>query len=693
MHVLRRLAFVALASVALSSSLPADEGMWLFTAPPRAALKEKYQFDATDAWLEHLRLSCVRFGSGASASLVSADGLVLTNHHVGRSSIQKLSTKERNLLQDGFLAKMPAEELKCPDLELNVLQSIEDVTARVNTAVGAKTDPAAAFAARRAVIAEIEKESLEKTGFRSDVVTLYQGAQFHLYRYKRYADVRLVFAPEGAIAHFGGDPDNFEYPRYCLDMSVFRVYENDAPAPTPHFLKWSKDGAADGELTFVAGHPGRTNRLLSIAELQYLRDAQYPDQSERQKRHEVLLLSWAARSAENARRANNVLPGVQNGRKARDGNLAALYDPVFWEAKVKAEDEFKTRLSAKPEQFGEALNAYERIDEAQSSIGGVAKRYRMLEQGVGFSSDMFTIARTLLRAADEKDKPNGERLREYGDSSRASRELQLFSPKPIYPDLEILRLGDALQGLAETLGAADATVVRVLAGKPPRVRAAELIKSSKVADVAFRKKLYEGGKAAVQAAADPLIELARAIDPDAREVRREVEAAEETKTQAQNAIAKARFALEGTGKYPDATSTLRLHFGVVKGYEENGVKVPAMTDFAGLYVRSEEHGNRDPFDLPPSFVKAKDRVNPKVPFNFVTTHDIIGGNSGSPVVNRAGEFVGLIFDGNIQSLGGDFAHDERVGRAVSVHSSGILEALEKVYGATALVNELRNGKR
>ncbi len=692
MHFLRRLALVALAGACSFPSVRADEGMWLFTAPPRSQLKERYQFETTDAWLEHVRLSSVKFGFGGSASLVSGDGLVITNHHVGRATIQKLSTKEHNLLRDGFSARTPAEELKCPDLELNVLQSIEDVSARVNAALPERADGAVAAAARRKVIAEIEKESLEKTSLRSDVVTLYQGGQFHLYRYKRYTDVRLVFAPEGAIAHFGGDPDNFEYPRYCLDVSFFRVYEDGKPAQVKHHLTWSKDGAADGELTFVSGHPGRTNRLLTLAELQFIRDDQYPDQNLRQKRNEVLLLSWAARSEENARRANNVLPGVQNGRKARDGGLAALYDPAFWAEKTKAEDDFKLRLAAKPEQFGEALAAYEKIAAAQHTIAGLAKRQRQLEQAAGFLCDTFAIARTLLRNGEEREKANGERLREFGDAGRATREQQLFSPKPIFEDLEILRLSDALQGFAEALGANDPLVGKVLAGKSPRARAAEVIKGSKVADLAFRHQLYEGGAAAVTAAADSLIEFARLIDPAAREVRKAVEAAEEIKTQGQNALAKARFALDGTGRYPDATSTLRLSYGVVKGYQEDG-PVPATTNFGGLYARSQDHGNRDPFDLPASFLKAKDKVNPKVPFNFVTTHDIIGGNSGSPVVNRSGEFVGIIFDGNLQSLGGDFGHDERVGRAVSVHSSGILEALEKVYGATELARELKTGKR
>ncbi len=680
-----------LAAVALPAA--ADEGMWLFTAPPRAKIKEKYQFDVTPEWMDALRLSCVRFNVGGSGSWVSEDGLVITNHHVAFDAIQKLSTKDRNLVRDGFHAKGAAQELKCVDLELNVLQSIEDVTARVNAALPEKAEPEAANLARRKITAEIEKESLDKTSLRSDVVTLYKGGAYHLYRYKRYTDVRLVFAPEQALAFFGGDPDNFEYPRYNLDFTLFRVYDNDKPVKPEHYLKWSKDGAADGELTFVAGNPGRTSRLLTLAELQFLRDDAYPAMNARLKRREVLISSWSARSEENTRRAKDLVFGIQNSRKVRDGNLAALFDPVFWESKVKAENDFKARLSAKPEQFGEALAAFDKIAEAQKITAGIAPRHRMLEQGLAFSSSSFGFARGLLRAGDERPKPNGERLREFGEAGKASLEQQLFSEEPIYEDLEIVLLSDALQGFAEAFGAADPLVVQVLAGKSPRLRAAELIKGTKVRDVAFRKKLYEGGKAAVDAAKDPLIELARLVDTDARALRKTEEAADEARKQGQNTLAKARFALEGAGNYPDATFTLRLSYGIVKGYEEDGKQVPPFSTYAGMFERNKEQGNRDPFMLPASFLKAQPKLNPKTPLNFVSTHDIIGGNSGSPIVNRNREFVGIIFDGNLQSLVADFAYDDRQARSLSVHSSGIIEALDKVYGATEIVKELRNGKR
>jgi hypothetical protein len=684
--------FVTLAALFAGSALRADEGMWLYSAPPRAQIKAKYGFDLTDAWLDHVRLSSVRFNSGGSASFVSGDGLVLTNHHVGADSLQKMGSKDKNYLRDGFYAKSAAEEIKCNDLEVNVLQSIEDVTARINAAVPATLTGSDAALARRKIIAEVEKESREKTGLRSDVVTLYQGGAYHLYRFKRYTDIRLVFAPESQIAFYGGDPDNFEFPRYCLDVCFFRVYENDQPIKSTNFLKWSANGAKEGELTFVSGHPGRTSRLLTTPELAYLRDNQFPYQLASLKRTEVLLTAWSGRSQENARRAKDTLFGVQNSRKVRDGGLAALQDPAFFGAKVAAEKALKQKLADMP-GGADALAAFDRIAAAQQVIAGIATRQRYIDGAAGFSAESFSIARRLLRVADERPKANGERLSEYADARRESFELSLFSDKPIYADYEIITLADSLTALAAALGAEDPTVLAVLAGKSPRARAAELINGTQVRDVAFRKKLYEGGAAAVAAAKDPMIELARTIDAESRSLRKILETQTEIKQQAQAAIGKARFAVEGANNYPDATFTLRLSYGPVKGYEENGQQVPATTNFAGLYARSAEQENKSPFDLPPRWVEKKSALDLSVPFNFVSTADIIGGNSGSPVVNKAGEFVGIIFDGNIQSLVGDFGYEDVQSRALSVHSAGILEALKKVYEVPTLVAELVNGRR
>lgn len=670
----------------------ADEGMWLYSAPPREQIKAKYNFELTDAWLEHLMKASVRFNSGGSGSFVSGDGLVITNHHVAADSLQKMGSADRNYLRDGFYAKTPADEIKCNDLELNVLASIEDVTARVNAAipVGAGGDDAAL--ARRKIMAEIEKESREATGLRSDVVTLYQGGQYHLYRFKRYTDIRLVFAPEMQAAFFGGDPDNFEFPRYCFDAALFRVYENDQPVKPAHFLKWSEKGAQDGELTFVSGHPGRTSRLLTTAELAYLRDVSFPALLATLKRREVLLTAWSGRSEENARRAKDDLFSVQNSRKVRDGGLAALQDPAFMAAKVAAENSFKQQLADQPEGR-EALAAYDRIAQAQQEIRKVAQRYRLLEAGLAFDAESFRIARELLRAAEERAKPNGERLKEFTDARRESLELELFSDKPIYADYENVTLADSLTALVEQLGYDDPTVQRVLAGKSPRARAAELVQATQVRDLAFRRQLYDGGATAVAAAKDPMLELARAVDAEARALRKAVETQDEIKQQAQAAIAKARFAVEGTANYPDATFTLRLSYGVVKGYEEDGKQIPAMTNFAGLYARSAEQNNKPPFDLPPRWVEKKPAIDLDVPFNFVSTTDIIGGNSGSPSVNRAGEFIGIIFDGNIHSLVADFGYEDEQARALSVHSAAIIEALRNIYNVPALAGELLRGHR
>ncbi|MBC8096160.1 MAG: S46 family peptidase, partial [Akkermansiaceae bacterium] len=444
----------------------ADEGMWLFNQPPREQLRNRYQFEATDAWLEHLQKSSVRFNVGGSASFVSEDGLLISNHHVGSDAIQKLSTQEKNLLRDGFHARNPADELRCVDLELNVLQSIEDVSARVNRAVPKDADAAAAFAARRSVIAEIEKEALSQTGFRSDVITLWQGGAYHLYRFKRYTDVRLVFAPEQQIAFYGGDPDNFEFPRHDLDVAFFRAYENGKPVKVKHFLKFSPRGAQDGELVFVSGHPGRTGRLLTLDELHDLRDRALPVRLERLKRIEVLLGSWSERNQENARRARNALFSVKNSRKGIEGRLAGLLDPPLLTGKTEAEAKFKERLAAAPE-FADALAAYEKISTATRTLASQAGRYDLLEAAQAFYSDSFGIARTLLRAGEEFAKPNGERLREFSDSGKTSLEIGLFSTRPIYTDLEALLLTDALTFLATELGGDDALVRAILAGKSP----------------------------------------------------------------------------------------------------------------------------------------------------------------------------------------------------------------------------------
>jgi len=687
---LRRWSALAALTILMANFSPllGDEGMWLFNNPPKAHLKAKYNFEPTDAWLNHLQKSSVRFNSGGSGSFVSANGLVMTNHHVAADALQKMGTKDRNYYRDGFHAKTYAEESKCEAMELNVLMSIEDVTERVNASSKAGAKAEDSFAARRAVISEIEKESLDKTSLRSDVVTLYQGGAYHLYRFKKYTDVRLVFAPEQQIAFFGGDPDNFEYPRFDLDMAFFRVYENDKPAKIEHFLKWSKAGAKEDELVFVSGHPGKTNRLNTVDELQYFRDIGYPFLLNRLNRWEVLLNAFSGRSEENARQAKEFLFGVQNSRKARVGGLGGLLDPEMMARKQAYELKLKEAV-AKDAKLADAKTAWDKVTASEKIRAELIKPYTVLEGAAGFNCEIFGIARTLVRAAEEKPKKNQERLREFRDSALESMELQLFSEEPIYDEYEIVKLADGLSFMASILGYKHPIVVSSLAGKSPQQRAAELVLGSKLKDVNERKKLYKEGTKAITASKDPILLLALAVDAESRKIRKRMELeVEEPKRQAYAEIAKVKFALEGTSTYPDATFTLRLAFGTVKGYEENGKKVPAETYYSGLYERSAEHLNKSPFDLPQRWIDKKGKLDMKVPLNFVCTADIIGGNSGSPVVNKDAEVVGLIFDGNIQSLVLDFAFTEEQGRAVSVHSQGMIEALRKVYEATNVADEL-----
>jgi hypothetical protein len=682
--------FLSLFCLVLALAARADEGMWLFNQPPRDLLRQRYQFDATDAWLNHLQKSSIRFNSGGSGSFISRDGLLISNHHVGADAMQKLSTPKKNYLRDGFYAPTPAQEIKCLDLELNVLESIEDVTARVNAAVPEDAEAGVAFAARRKIIAEIEKESLDQTGLRSDVVTLWEGGAYQLYRYKRYTDVRLVFAPEQQMAFYGGDPDNFEFPRYDVDICIFRAYENGQPAHIDDYLRVSDKGPREGDLVFVSGNPGGTSRSLTVAELEELRDTAEPYRLDALKWREVMLESWSARNQENARRARDLVFGVKNSRKAIDGRLGGLLDPELMGAKFQAESDFKARLAGKPE-FAGALTAYAKIADATKILGKQAIKYALLESGAAFNSDSFQIARVLLRAGEERPKPDGERFHEFSDSVRASLELALFSSKPIYSDMEIVNLAESLTFLACKMGADDPLVRKILDGKTPQHRAVELVQGTRVREVAFRKQLYEGGASAVEAAHDPMIELARLVDPEARALRKVSEAQNEIKHQAHAAITRARNALYGDAGYPDATFTLRLTFGVVKGYEELGKHVDPITRLGGLYARAAVMNNRPPFDLMPLWQKRKSRLDLQTPLNFVSTDDIIGGNSGSPVVNRAGDFVGIIFDGNLQSLPWDYAYDDKQGRAISVNSAAIMEALNRVYKAKSLAHELSTG--
>ncbi len=667
----------------------ADEGMWPFDAVPKAAIQKKYGFTIDDAWLEHIQKSCVRIGDQGSGSLVSANGLVMTNFHIGCDSLEKLSTPDKNLIELGFYAKTQAEEVPCPDLEVNILWTIEDVTERVNAAVKPEMDLAAAGKARREAQSAIEAEAQARTGLKCEVVALYQGGRYALHCYRSFQDVRLVMSPEKAIALFGGDPDNFEYPRFGLDLCFFRIYENGKPFRPEHFLKWSRNGTTDNELVFVAGHPGSTGRLRTVEHLRYMRDLAYPMWLRSVCQREVQLATFRGRSPENARISEPEFYTVQNSRKLATGMLESLQDARLFARKSEAEKVLQDAIAANPEYRKQWGDAWDQVAGAIQAAEAMYVRYFAPGVGWGPFGDLYGSARDLLRIAAEDPKENSQRLPEYTSSRRETLMQKLFSPAPVYPDLEIDRLASGLALMAELLGAGDPAVVKALDGLPPRLRAEQLIHGTKLADVAERKRLYEGKQAAIDASTDPLILLAKEFDAENRAMdKRWLDEVFNRNRAAYSKIAQAQFAIYGNSLYPDATFTLRLSYGTIKGYTQNGQQIPPFTNFAGLFQRSEERHNEFPFDLPKRWAGARDLVNPNTPFNFVSTCDIIGGNSGSPTINKAGEVVGLIFDGNIQSLILDIAYEEETARAVSVDTRAILESLRKVYDCQGLADEI-----
>jgi Peptidase S46 len=673
----------------LQFSARADEGMWPFNNLPRAEIKKKYGFEITDAWTKKVQLASLRFNSGGSGSFVSPDGLVMTNHHIASDVLQKISTPQKDYIKDGFYAPTRDKEVKAPDLELNQLVGIEDVTARVTAAVKPNMSAAEASAARNAEINNIAEEATKKNGLRNDVIPLYQGGQYNLYTYKKYTDVRLVFAPEFEIAFLGGDPDNFEYPRYDLDLALFRVYENGKPIHTDNYFKWSPKGASEDDLIFVSGNPGRTNRLDTVAHLEYLRDFGVPLLLKYLQHLHDTYTRYSSLGAEQERRAHEDLFSVDNSLKAYIGEEAALKDPAAMAAKQKAEDALRKSVAANPKSQQEFGDAWEAIAKARKELPTYERERRFLESQWGFNSGLFDTARDLVRLAEENAKPNAQRLPEYTDANRESLEQELYSPAPIYDDFEKMRLADGLALMRDEMGADNEIVKRVLQGKTPEARAEELISGTTLKDVDARKKIAAGGAQAIETSTDPMIQLARSIDKEARAARKRYEtdvvAVERTNY---GKIARALFAIKGTSLYPDATFTLRISYGTVKGYKVNGKTYAPFTDFAGLWQHAAEHSNKYPYHIPESWERARSSLNMKTQLNFVSDADIIGGNSGSPVINRNAEIVGLIFDGNIQSLAGDFYFDDSINRAISVDVRGMLEALRNVYHADAIVSEL-----
>jgi hypothetical protein len=683
---------VIVSAILLAIAAPivrAEEGMWTFDNPPLKQMASKYNFQPTQEWLDHLRLSSIRLNDGGSGSFVSPDGLLLTNHHVARSQLQKNSTPEHDYLRDGFYAATPEQEMKSPDLEINVLVSMEDVTARVTGAAKGIADESKALKARETEMAAIEKESKDKTGLRSDVVTLYNGGEYWLYRYKAYTDVRLVFAPEQQAAFFGGDPDNFTYPRYDLDMALFRVYENGKPLHTDNYLKWSAKGAAPGELIFISGHPGATSRQETVAELLMTRDAQIPAMIEYLQRRIAAAQAFAAQSPQQAQMVGSTIFSLQNSLKVYLGRAEALADKAILGKKQADEADFRARVAANADwqkQYGGSWDSIARVVQ-QMKAEVPQQIFRRTD------SQLFGFALQIVQYVAEVKKPDSERLPQFYSAGLDSLMHKLLSPAPVYAATEKLYMSTALKLGQEKLGARDEYVQAILQGGDVDKTVAALVDGTKLGDAAFRKSLIDGGVAAVEASTDPMIVAARRVDPIVRATyMRRRDKYTSVLTPAGEALGKARFLVYGKNAYPDATFTLRLSYGTVDGYAYNGTVAPPFTTFYGLFDRAASFSNKPPFDLTAKEAAALGKLNLATPFDFVMTGDIIGGNSGSPVVNRAGELVGLIFDGNIESMAGDYVYDGTKNRAVAVHSAGMLEGLRKIYNADKLADELEGKK-
>ncbi len=695
--MIKRGSLCAIIVLILTAFAAADEGMWLYNAFPVQKVKAKYGFAPSPAWLDHAQKSSVRFSSGGSGSFVSADGLAFTNHHVGADCIHKLSSGGKDYMKTGFYARTPAEEAKCPDLELNVLMKIEDVTEQVNVAVKPWMSDAEAGISQRGAMAQIEEDCAQRTGLRCDVVTLYSGGKYDLYEYKKYTDVRLVFAPEFDAAFFGGDPDNFEYPRYDLDITFFRVYENNRPVHLENHFQWSLSGVKEGDLIFVSGHPGSTERLYTMERLYFLRDVQYPWYLKNYKLRETALQRFRMLSPEYSREAQEEIFGVQNSLKSIGGYEHGLTDRELMGKKEAEEKRLRATVNADPKKRSEFGGAWDAVAKAVAVHREIFLPYMYLERRAGLRGDLAGYARTLIRIGVEKQKPSGKRLREYRNSNLPSVEQELFSTAPVYKDLEIARLTFSLENMRDAMGADHPAVQKLLHGGTPAEVAKAAVEGSKLADVKLRRRLYEGGETAINASHDSMLELMKLAEPDSRAVRKRYDDEVDSVFRKNGRlIARARFEEHGYDTPPDATFTLRLSYGQVKGYVEDGQgsvaakgqHVPYETTIGGAFQHATEHGNRPPYQLPPSWSNAKSRLKLATPLNVVETADIIGGNSGSPVLNTNGQVVGIIFDGNIQSLPWNVMYDDEVGRSVHVDSRGIIEALRVIYHADALADEL-----
>ncbi|MGI9169048.1 MAG: S46 family peptidase [Caulobacteraceae bacterium] len=670
----------------LAGAARADEGMWTYDNFPSAQVKAKYGVTIDQAWLDHVRGGTARLSSGCSSSIVSGQGLVLTNHHCVSDCAQDLSSPERDYIKAGYSVTGRRDERQCPGMQADVLMSIADVTPTVGAATAGKSGQDF-VKARDGAIASIEQAACAgKAAVQTcEVVSLYQGGQYKLYIYRKYTDVRLVFAPELSTAFFGGDPDNFNFPRYDLDVSFLRLYENGAPATTPGHLRWSPAPPRDGEPVFVAGNPGSTSRLLTVEQLESLRDFVIPQTLLLLSEFRGRLIEFGDQGPEQARIADRELFGIENAFKAYHGQFQALSEPGFLQKKSGADAELRAKVAADPGLAAKTGDPWGEIARAQVDRAALNSAYGLLERRPGFGSQLFAYARDLVRAAQERAKPNGERLPDYTDSRLPLLEKEVLDVKPVYPSLEKLELAFWLTKVREYL-TADAPETKAFLGADSPEDLAARLSASGLGDPKARKALWDGGMAAIQASRDPLIVYVLATDPTARTVRKAWEEKVSGPTdRAAERIAAARFAVYGTSVYPDATFTPRVSFGKVEGWTDRGRTIPPFTRFAGLWTRAT---GKPPFQLAPKWLAARGKLDDATIFDFVSDNDIVGGNSGSPIVNAKAEVIGAVFDGDILSLGGAFAFDDGVNRAVSVSTASATQALRKVYGQEALVAEL-----
>ncbi|MGA2002680.1 MAG: S46 family peptidase [Terriglobales bacterium] len=667
----------------------AEEGMWTFDNFPSKTVAAKYGFTPSQKWLDHVRLSSLRIAGGCSASFISPEGLVMTNHHCVVECVDQLSTPQKNFVNDGFTAKTVAEERQCPAFELDQLVEIRDVTKDVQGATAGKTGDAAnkALNAKRA---ELQQGCGSDPSVRCDVVSLYHGGIYDLYRYKRYTDVRLVFAPEYDVAQFGGDPDNFNFPRFDFDIGLLRAYEGGKPAASPEYFRWSANGSRDGDLVFVAGNPGGTSRQLTISQLAFERDMFFPAVMPRLAEYRGQLSQFMTRGPEQAREAHEDLFFVENSFKAYQGRQGALLDPQFFGGKEKEEQHLRAATAADAKLAGD-VSAWDDIAKIQKEREKLFTRYSEVS-GRAFRGGLLGTAVTLVRAAAERAKPNGERLPEYTDQALVNVEQELSAPVPVYKDLEELNLAFSFTNARRNLGTDDPFVRKILGKESPEQLAHRLVSGTHLDDAKVREDLYKGGQSAIAASDDPMIRFAELVNEDLLAVRKNYEARVDAPTRtAAEKIAKARFAVYGTSVDPDATFTARLSYGSVKGFEDaEGKFVQPYTAIGGLFERAT---GAPPYVLPSSWLNAKQSLNPLTPMNLSTTNDIIGGNSGSPLIDKDANIIGLIFDGNIFSLGGDYGYDAAKNRAVAVDSRALLEGLRKVYHVDSVVDEIEAARK